>query len=312
MRECPFCNKIVGNDPHIYFCKSKTIDDKDEIKFLYISKNFPLISSKDSVIENYINNLKSLPDIKREFGIDSKSFLFLLEYYNIQKRSISESSKLISVDKYKKTCKLKYGVDNVSKVTNVKESKKKTFMRNYGVDNIFRDIEFKKWIAENNFAWNNLTEEENKLRVLKQTISIKKYWNNLTDEQKYKLYDYNGTSKLETKISEVLNNLSISYTTQFHIKGKIFDFKISNTNILIEVNGDYWHCNPNKYNIDEVVKFPGEVRKVKDVWKKDNDKRERVEKIGYKVIYIWEDEIKKTKDLSELVLSKLNIDNFSV
>lgn len=307
MRKCPFCNKLVGSSPHIYFCESKTSDNKNEIKFLYISTNFPLISNKDIIIENYVNKLMSLPDIKNEFGIDSKSFVFLLNYYNIEKRSISTSSKLISVGKHKKTCMLKYGVDNVSKVKEIKELKKRTFLKNYGVDNIFKDESFKKWICDNNFAWNRLSDEQNIERNKKQTLSIKKYWENLTDEQKSKLFHYNGTSNLETKISEVLNYLSISYTTQFHIKGKIFDFKISNTNILIEVNGDYWHCNPTKYSIDEVVKFPGEIRKVKDVWKKDNDKRERVEKIGYKVIYIWEDEIKKTKDLSKLVLSKLNI-----
>lgn len=95
--------------------------------------------------------------------------------------------------------------------------------------------------------------------------------NLLTDEQKNRLYDYNGTSKLETNISEVLNDLSISYTTQYPLKGKLFDFRISNTNILIEVNGDYWHCNPKKYCMDDIVKFPGETKKVSDVWKKDED-----------------------------------------
>jgi very-short-patch-repair endonuclease len=305
MRKCPFCYKLVGKDPHIYFCENRTTDNKTEIKFLYISKNFPLISSKDDIIYNYIDNIKSLPDIKNEFGIDSKSFTFLLDYYKIEIRSISTSSKLISVNKYKKTCNLKYGVDNVSKFKDIKELKKKTFIKNYGVDNIFKDKEFKKWILENNFAWNNLTEEQNKERNEKQTISIKKYWENLTDEQKNKLFRYNGTSKLESKISDTLNDMCISYTTQFPLKGKLFDFRILNTNILIEVNGDYWHCNPNKYKLNEIVKFPGGNKKVIDIWNKDNKKREIAEKDGYKVIYIWEEEMKG--NLSSLLLSKLNI-----
>lgn len=308
MRICPFCDKLVGNSPHIYYCKKRNIDDRIEIKLLYIIKNFPLISNKDIIVDNYINKTKSLPDIKNEFGIDSKSFVFLLDYYNIERRNISQSSKLISVDKYKKTCNLKYGVDNVSKVKKIKELKKKTFLKNYGVDNIFKDKSFKKWICENNFAWNNLTDEQNKARCEKQTVSINKYWDNLTDEQKNKLHhQYNGTSQLETKISEKLNYLSIPYTTQFHLKRKVFDFRISNTNILLEINGDYWHCNPIRYIHNEIVKFPGGNKNVSDVWDKDLKKKNIAEKEGFKVIYIWEEEIKNCDDLADLVISKIFI-----
>jgi hypothetical protein len=212
MRKCPFCEIEVNKSPHIYHCKSRTIDDKKEIKFLYIKFNFPEISNK-SVLKNYYFNMNySLPDIKSKFNIDFKSVNFLLDYFNIERRDISTSSELISVGKYKKTCIDRYGVDNVSKTDIFKKKKKETFIKNYGVDNIFKDESFKKWILDNNFAWNRLTDEENLQRVKKQTKSIKKYWSKLTDEQKSKLHHYNGYSKLETKISEVLNLLSIFYT----------------------------------------------------------------------------------------------------
>lgn len=301
-RYCPFCDCVVGNSPHIYFCKQKITSDKREIKFLYITKNFPKLSDKDKIVEIYKS--KSLPDIKKEFDIDFKSFIFLLEFFEIKKRNISESSKLISGEKYRKTCIDKYGVDNVSKSKLIKSKKKDTFTKNYGVDNIFKDINFKKWILENNFAWNNLTKEQNEKRCKKQTESIKKYWENITDEQRHKVFNY-GVSSLESKISEVLNFLLIPYTTQFTLKGKIFDFRISNTNILIEVNGDYWHCNPSKYKVDEVVSFPNGCKKVSDIWKKDEEKKLKAENAGYKVVYIWEEEIKKV-DIYNLVISKLN------
>lgn len=305
MRKCPFCSREVSNAPHIYFCESKTTEDRREIKLLYINKNFPSLSTIEYVIDIYSN--KSLPDIKREFGIDYKSFLFLLDYYNIKKRDISTSAKLISANKYKKTCRDRYGVDNVSQSNFIKNKKKDTFIKNYGVDNIFKDNEFKKWILENNFAWNNLSDEQNIERIKKQTASIKKYWNNLTDEQKNRLHYYNGTSNLETKISEVLNNLSISYVTQFPLSGKLFDFRLVNTNILIEVNGDYWHCNPIKYRKDDIVNFFGKKTKVYNVWQKDEEKRLRAEKNKFIVIYIWENEINNSKNLQELLISKLNI-----
>ena len=40
-----------------------------------------------------------------------------------------------------------------------------------------------------------------------------------------------------------------------------------------------------------------------DIWNKDNKKREIAEKDGYKVIYIWEEEMKG--DLVSLLLSKI-------
>ncbi len=73
----------------------------------------------------------------------------------------------------------------------------------------------------------------------------------------------------------------------------------------MEINGDFWHCNPIKYN--ESYIHPYIKKTASDIWLKDYNKKLNAEEYGYKVIYIWEDEIKKTKDLSELVLSKLNI-----
>ena len=104
-RLCPFCEKVVGKDPHIYFCVKKSSQDKSEIKFLFLKKNFPELSDMTNVEKIYES--KSLPDIKKEYGIDFKSFIFLLDYFEIKRRNISESSKLISQHKYKKTCQKK-------------------------------------------------------------------------------------------------------------------------------------------------------------------------------------------------------------
>ena len=304
-RHCPFCDIIVGNSPHIYFCKNKITEDKIQIKFLYIKRNFPNICDKETLSKLY--ERKSLPDIRSEFVIDFKSILFLLDYFKIKKRNNSESSILISKEKYKKTCNKKYGVDNVSKHHSIKEKKKSTFINNYGVDNIFKSEDFKKWILDNNFAWNNLSDEENRNRIKKQTESIKKYWMNLNDEQKSKIHNTGGTSKLESKVSESLNYLSISYRTQFPLGGKLFDFILTDTKILIEVNGDYWHCNPSKYKGSQFINYPFGKIKAIDIWKKDYKKKQIAEKNGYQVLYIWEDEIKKSNDISNLIIEKLNL-----
>ena len=59
----------------------------------------------------------------------------------------------------------------------------------------------------------------------------------------------------------------------------------------IEFNGDYWHCNPIKYNetyIHPIIKLSA-----KDIWKKDFLKNKWNIDRGYNVLVIWESEYRK-------------------
>lgn len=71
-------------------------------------------------------------------NIDYKSIFFLLSLKNIPLRTLSESAKKISIEKNKKTCKERYGVENVSQLDEIKKKKEKTFTEHYGVDNIWK------------------------------------------------------------------------------------------------------------------------------------------------------------------------------
>jgi len=55
-------------------------------------------------------------------------------------------------------------------------------------------------------------------------------------------------TKPELKMKEILTSLNIPFEHQFRLGNHLFDFYILNTNILIEVDGDYWHANPKKYS----------------------------------------------------------------
>lgn len=105
------------------------------------------------------------------------------------------------------------------------------------------------------------------------------------------------TSKLEDKFEEILIkefNLSpnVDFYRQFYvrdIKG-LFDFKISGKNILIEVDGDFWHCNPNskfKKPTYEAQKNNVKKDRIKDKWCKENN---------YTLIRFWEDDINNNLD----------------
>lgn len=70
-----------------------------------------------------------------------------------------------------------------------------------------------------------------------------------------------------------------------------YDFIIHEKRILIEVNGDYWHGNPNSFNING----SDGKRKLNDIqlkkMEKDKLKLEFATKHNFKIIYIWEEEI---------------------
>jgi very-short-patch-repair endonuclease len=141
------------------------------------------------------------------------------------------------------------------------------------------------------------------------------YWNNLSDEQKTELIIKRtahftkcgfSSSKLETKITDCLDKLNISYISQFRLGRKIYDIRILNTDIIIEVNGDFWHGNPNFYKDDDIIHHPFKHVTAKELWIKDEKKKEIAESKGFNIIYIWEDEINKNKNnLINMLINKI-------
>jgi hypothetical protein len=115
-RMCPFCGKELNqyDRRHIYKCKMRDMNlTKEQIKLKYLQFNFG-----DNILDDVCNDyehLYSLPMLREKYdNIDSKAVFFLLKLRNIKPRTISESAKKISQEKYKQTCREKYGVDNVS------------------------------------------------------------------------------------------------------------------------------------------------------------------------------------------------------
>ncbi len=60
--------------------------------------------------------------------------------------------------------------------------------------------------------------------------------------------------------------------------------------IVIEFNGDYWHCNPLKYDSN----FFHHIKKMTayDIWCQDAKRLETISSFGYTILVIWENEYK--------------------
>jgi len=109
-------------------------------------------------------------------------------------------------------------------------------------------------------------------------------------------------SGLEYKFEGILELLEIKYIHSYYIKdiGKIYDFYLPDYNILIEVDGDFYHCNPIKFPLPEceTQKHNIENDKIKNEWALNN---------GYKLLRFWEDDINNNiQQVKKTLLENLN------
>lgn len=97
-----------------------------------------------------------------------------------------------------------------------------------------------------------------------------------------------GTSKLEEKFAhEFLDKLGVKYVRQWPMgkTGRFCDFAIDGHNILIEVDGDYYHGYGLLYEkMDAIQKHNNAVDRYKNQWAMEH---------GFKMIRIWEHDIRK-------------------
>jgi hypothetical protein len=170
--------------------------------------------------------------------------------------------------------------------------------------------------VEKNGYWPG-TDEDSKLRRKKTMIEkfgvshnwIGKYGDRKCDKTTINLYGkssadilmeyshyFGKKTDIEILFEDILIELNIPHQVKFRIydKDKInfwyreYDFLILNSNILIEVDGDYWHGNKNIFN--EVSEFQ------KSVQENDKIKEEFAIRNGYEIIRFWGSDVKNKKE----------------
>jgi G:T-mismatch repair DNA endonuclease (very short patch repair protein) len=102
-------------------------------------------------------------------------------------------------------------------------------------------------------------------------------------------------SKVEDEIIKTLTDLSIECSPSHIVESKIFDIFIPKFNLLIEYNGDYWHCNPIKYSYDYINKKKNKT--AGEIWEYDKNKLYLAKNKGYNCVVVWETDYKKNKNI---------------
>jgi very-short-patch-repair endonuclease len=133
---------------------------------------------------------------------------------------------------------------------------------------------------------------------------IKRYKNNpkLKEESSIRRIKWlkstlsNKKTKIEFKFESILNLLNVKHEFQYEFQKRLFDFKIEDKNILIEVDGDFYHCNPNTKH-SEVLYETQKLTK-----KNDEYKNVLCQNHGMILLRYWEKDI---NERPEWIISEL-------
>lgn len=315
--ECPLCKEKIkrGNNWHINKCIKKYIDNLSD-------------EEKNKLIELYENGF-SILDMSNYIGYPQSTVTKILKKIGVKLRNIKEAcNQQTRKEKIKNTCIKRFGTEhNFSKECESRKQWEKRLYEEEGITNVFQRESVKQKIADT--MNNRYTQEEIKyLRSKGNYIEyyIEKYgeekglayfnwvqhqkasntkeyykekhgnnwkikWEQHLEKNKNRFVGCRFTG-LNDKCEDILKQYNVIYEREFPLCSDkhcySYDFKI-NDNVLIELNGDYWHCSPKIYKPNDMVKFPNnKYIKAVDKWNYDKEKYEWAEHCGYKIIVIWE------------------------
>jgi len=116
-----------------------------------------------------------------------------------------------------------------------------------------------------------------------------------------------SVSKGETALFEIVSSIYPNAISQKAIhtgdRTYVFDIFVPEENMIIEYNGDFWHCNPKKYRSD--WKNPRTGRTTSEQQIIDMCKIDFAKSCGFDVFVVWESELENKKECLKRCLTKV-------
>jgi very-short-patch-repair endonuclease len=110
--------------------------------------------------------------------------------------------------------------------------------------------------------------------------------------KKVKIPNISKNTLPERQFMRVLGELQIHAIQQYPVLGFVCDFYIPDHNLIVEIDGDFWHANPARFSAYDMI-GPKKM-KAQEIWEQDMMKKNALECAGYKVIRYWASELKET------------------
>lgn len=294
MVHCKFCNKEFETasqcKAHVAHCTNKEWFYEKVNNFLTEEKLYDFI-----VNQHLSGNYIATKIIKDELGLQLSAgyILDLAKKYGIKTLSVAEANANPKRQELsRKYFQEKYGVDNCSQILEVQKKKEDSFYKHYGIKNIFCDGEyirnkFKEKYGIEYVAW--VPEFVNKIKKgnCGRYSKLQQLFENILDK------NFN----IKYKSDEVLNFAKYNEELKKEYNPRP-DIVIEDKKIIIEIQGDRWHCNPKFYKKGDIIDYKYGHNKLtaEDIWKYDDIRKRHLESFGYKVYFIWEDEIRNHKN----------------
>jgi G:T-mismatch repair DNA endonuclease (very short patch repair protein) len=134
----------------------------------------------------------------------------------------------------------------------------------------------------------------------------KKSLNKLTKTLTNNPRKFSSSSKPEKIIEQIVKNLGIKVKRTYKINEYICDIYIPKLNLIIEYNGDYWHCNPKKYKPSYF--HPHKKKSSQQIWDEDKIRIDNIIKYGYILEVVWETNFDE-KTTIQNIIKKYEVQN---
>lgn len=102
------------------------------------------------------------------------------------------------------------------------------------------------------------------------------------------------TPSYQIDLCSQLKKVDVGFELEFLVNKKIVDICNPEKKIAIECQGDYYHCNPKKYQKDYLNKKKNLY--AYQIWAEDEHKKQILEINGYKVFAFWQSDILNNRE----------------
>jgi G:T-mismatch repair DNA endonuclease (very short patch repair protein)/predicted nucleic acid-binding Zn ribbon protein len=94
-----------------------------------------------------------------------------------------------------------------------------------------------------------------------------------------------------SKKEKLLENVLVGYQSNKRVGRYKPDYVNETTKHIVEVYGDYWHCNPTVFKED--FYHPQLKKTAREKWQLDSDRQTYLESLGYNVTVVWESKLEE-------------------
>ncbi len=230
----------------------------------------------------YVEEGKSMPDIASIVGLGSVTTIHReLKRLGIQRTMIASHRMPASKEKSRTTNLKKHGAPhNFSKEHPARKAFEERLLFEEGITNVFQRLDVKQK------CYDTLMKKYGVERIAhKPRLGRKSY-----TKQHRRVMEL-----LDAMGAEPLKELRLPFKEQSY---RSYDVYVKSCRLIIEINGNYYHADPSRYQADELIKFGKHTfRRAADIWARDAAKQEHARKLGYCVEVLWDDALKAMTDV---------------